>query len=142
MKKDNITILLLEDDEIDAELVRRSIKSQGLKNPLVHAENGEIGLHCLRGTNGYEKITGSYIVMVDINMPVMNGLEFISAVREDPELKDAILFVLTTSDDDNDIAAAYAANVSGYFLKGDVGPHLVKCLDLYNSLVQFPPMAR
>jgi DNA-binding NarL/FixJ family response regulator len=98
----------------------------------------------LKGTNGEPKLPRPHLVLLDINMPRMNGIEFLQALREDADLHDTVVFVLTTSKSDEDKVAAYQANPAGYVLKSDVGAGfvgLVTLLDHYWRIVEFPPKA-
>jgi len=81
------------------------------------------------------------IILLDINMPRMNALEFLAALRADPEFKCISVFVLTTSNDEGDRIAAYDLNVAGYILKPvelDSFIKAVTTLDLYWSLIELP----
>lgn len=135
-------ILLVEDDEVDAEVVQRAFRRQNIDNPFTIVPNGLDALNALRGAEGYAKVPQPYIVLLDINMPRMNGLEFLHEIRKDPELKRSIVFVLTTSNSDEDKMAAYDEQIAGYLLKARAGRDFVdviKLLDAYRSAVEFPP---
>src|SRR5205823_6595315 len=87
-------------------------------NPLFIANDGFEALDLLRGTNGKEKISPlPRIILLDINMPKMNGLEFLKEMRNDPDIKGISVFVLTTSNDDKDKVEAYNYNIAGYIIK-------------------------
>ena len=82
-------------------------------------------------------------MLIDINMPRMNGLEFLRELRSDPQLSKSVAFILTTSSDDRDVAAAYELNVAGYIVKDRVGEefiNLVSTLDGYWKIVDLPKM--
>ena len=84
------------------------------------------------------------MVLLDINMPRMNGIEFLEALRADPKLSRTIVFVLTTSDREEDKVAAYEHHVAGYILKSRAGEdflEVIKLLRVYWRLVEFPPTA-
>ncbi len=141
MQDNKITILLVEDDEIDVMNVQRAFKKNHITNPVFVAGNGLEALAMLRGTDGQEKLNPTpKIVLLDINMPKMNGLEFLKKLRADPDLHTLSVFVLTTSDEERDRMAAYEMNVAGYILK-PVDPskfmEAVKALDVFWSLIQF-----
>ncbi len=111
-------ILLVDDDEVDVMNVQRAFRKNNILNPLYTASNGLEALDLLRGANGSERIPGERrLVLLDLNMPRMNGLEFLRAVREDPQLRSLSVVVLTTSGDDRDKVEAYNLNVAGYILK-------------------------
>lgn len=112
-----INILLLEDDEVDVMNVKRAFKKNNVDNPLFVAENGVEAFEMLRGENGKQKIGKPNIILLDLNMPKMGGLEFLKLLRKEEEFKDISVFVMTTSDKDSDIVEAYNLNVAGYILK-------------------------
>ncbi len=118
MSEQTITILHVEDDQVDKMVIERVIKRLNLTNNLLHASNGEEALDVLRGTNGKEKLEQlPQVILLDINMPKMNGLEFLKELRSDPSISFISVFVLTTSNDDYDRKEAYEHNVAGYFVK-------------------------
>lgn len=83
-----------------------------------------------------------FVVLLDLNMPRMTGIEFLREVRMDPKLRSTIVFVLTTSNDEQDRRASYDLNVAGYLVKDDVGPDYARVLELlerYSNTVTFPP---
>jgi CheY-like chemotaxis protein len=109
-----LNILLVEDDEVDVMNVRRAFERNNVSNPLYVAGNGLEALEMLRdGTVPRER----RLILLDLNMPKMNGIEFLQALRADPELSSAPVVVLTTSNDDQDKIDAYNLNVAGYLLK-------------------------
>jgi CheY-like chemotaxis protein len=112
-----IQILLVDDDELDVMNVRRAFKRNNIANPLFVAGNGHEALALLRhpGPDGIPR--ERRLVLLDLNMPCMNGLEFLRELRQDPELRHITVVVLTTSDDDRDRVEAYQLNVAGYILK-------------------------
>ena len=133
-----VNILLVEDDQVDILNVRRAFLKHNITNPLFVAENGVEGLEMLR--NGAVPPTRR-IVLLDLNMPMMNGIEFLRALRADPELRLTPVVVLTTSNDERDRTEAYNLNVAGYILKpvtfmnfGDV----MTTLNKYWALVELP----
>lgn len=110
-------VLLVDDDEVDVMNVQRAFKKNNIVNPLYVAGNGLEALEMLRGERAGGIPNQRRLVLLDLNMPKMNGLEFLRAVREDPELRALTVIVLTTSDDDRDKVEAYNLNVAGYILK-------------------------
>lgn len=118
MSNSPLTILHIEDDHVDKMVIERVIKRQNITNNLLHASNGEEALELLRGQNGKTKPeVMPNVILLDINMPKMNGLEFLRELRSDPELKPISVFIMTTSNDDADREEAYRHNVAGYILK-------------------------
>mgnify|MGYP000436346500 CR=1 FL=1 len=136
-----ITLLVVEDDDIDAEGIKRAFGKLKLTNPLIRAKDGVEALEYLRGTNGKEKLNKPYFVLLDLNMPRMSGLEFLEEIRNDSDLKDSVVLVLTTSSADKDQAAAYDKHVAGYIVKSDIQSSfldVVEMLNCYWSLVSLP----
>ena len=136
-----MTLLLVEDDAIDAEAIQRAFRQHRIANPFVVVRDGVEALAALRGESEVE-VPHPYVVLLDVNMPRMNGIEFLDAIRADPALSRTIVFVLTTSDREEDKVAAYEHNVAGYILKSRAGEdflEVVKLLRVYWRLVEFPP---
>ncbi|CAN5630265.1 response regulator [soil metagenome] len=135
-------ILLVEDDEIDAEVLIRGFRRQGFEPLITIARNGLEALTLLRDPLAQQHNGQPHVILTDINMPVMNGLELLQAVRCDPNLHRSIVFVLSGSALDVDRRAAYALQAAGYLLKADLAqnlPQLICLLECYRSIVQFPP---
>lgn len=109
------TILLVEDDEVDIMNIQRAFKKNQLDNPFHIARDGVEALEMLRGTHR-EKVIPQ-IILLDINMPKMGGLEFLKNLRADDKLKAISVFVLTTSAQESDKIEAHNLNVAGYILK-------------------------
>ena len=113
-----VNILLVEDDQVDIMNVQRAFKKNNIINPLHIANNGLEALEMLRGEDASKKLNPlPKIVLLDLNMPKMNGLEFLKEIRNDENLKSLHVFVMTTSADDQDKINAYEHNVAGYILK-------------------------
>ena len=141
MRHPPLHILLVEDDEIDAEQLLRAFRQHQITNPVTHVIDGVDALYALRGEGGYPRLPRPYIIILDINMPRMNGLEFLQALRRDPELKRSVVFILTTSARDEDIMAAYNEQIAGYLLKSKVNQEFlefIKLLNLYHVMVELP----
>jgi CheY-like chemotaxis protein len=119
MKDRTINILLVEDDEVDVMNVRRAFRKGNIKNPLYVATNGLEALEILRGESNHvpEIPAERRLILLDLNMPKMGGIEFLQVLRADPRLKATSVVVLTTSNDNQDRLKAYNLNVSGYLLK-------------------------
>jgi CheY-like chemotaxis protein len=139
-KVDNLTILLVEDDDVAAESVMRSLSRMGVPFPVVWAQDGLAALEMLRARPQH-KVPRPRVVLLDLNMPRMNGFEFLQALRCDTSMQDEIVFVLTTSDDESDRTKAYHENIAGYMVKSAVGPQfskLVALLQSYQAAVKLP----
>jgi CheY-like chemotaxis protein len=136
-----LSILLVEDDDVAAESVRRSLDKMGVPFPVVWAEDGLVALAALRGQDPARHIRRPLVILLDLNMPRMNGFEFLQQLRADPELQDEVVFVLTTSDVDADRTRAYHEQIAGYMVKSAVGPQFFKLAQLllsYASAVKLP----
>ena len=133
-----LNILLVEDDDVDVMNVQRAFKKNNIANPLFIAGNGVEALEYLRrGSVPRER----RIVLLDLNMPQMNGIEFLRELRADPELKPTPVIVLTTSDDERDRTEAYNLNVAGYLLKPVTFSNfceVMATLNKYWALVELP----
>jgi len=133
-----MSILLVEDDEVDIMNLKRAFKKSGISNPLHVARNGVEALDILRGPNVVTP--APRIVLLDINMPKMNGIELLTEIRKDEELQSLLVFVLTTSNQDRDKFSAYQQNVAGYIVKPiDFQEFLkaVSTLTAYWNLIEF-----
>jgi CheY-like chemotaxis protein len=113
MRINSKPILLIEDDSVDAMTVRRAIKELHVSNPLVHVENGEEALAYLNNPD-HER---PYLILLDINMPIMNGIEFLQAAKTTPDLKLIPVVALTTSDEQEDKVDSFKLGVAGYMRK-------------------------
>ena len=133
-----LNILLVEDDEVDVMNVRRAFKKNNIANPLFVAEDGLDALDQLR--NGSIP-RDRRIILLDLNMPKMNGIEFLREVRQDAELNLTPVIVLTTSNDERDRIEAYNLNVAGYILKPVTFERfceVMTALNKYWALVELP----
>lgn len=113
MNQKLVNILLVEDDEVDVMNVKRAFSKNNIMNSLFIAGNGVEALEMLED----KIIPLPKIIILDINMPKMNGIEFLKIVRENEKLKNISVFVMTTSNEDSDKIDAYNLNVAGYILK-------------------------
>ena len=129
---DDIKILLVEDDDIDVQGIKRAFKKQNITNPVIRARNGLEALEILRSG----AIPKPRIVLLDIQMPKMNGIEFLAEIRKDETLKDSVVFVLTTSKSEEDIVAAYKKSIAGYIVKTELDTSFKQLIDLLKSYWQ------
>lgn len=131
-------ILLVEDDQIDQMNVKRAFERNKIMNPLYIAENGLEALEMLRDGRVPDE---RRLILLDLNMPKMNGIEFLKTLREDEKLAHTPVVVLTTSNDENDKVGAYNLNVAGYLLKPVTFTNFVEltaALNKYWTLVELP----
>ena len=134
----SLNILLVEDDQVDVMNVQRAFERNKIANPLFVAGDGIEGLKLLRsGKIPRER----RLILLDLNMPRMNGIEFLRELRADAELHLTPVVVLTTSDDERDKINAYDLNVAGYLLKPVTFVNFVEAmaaLNKYWTLVELP----
>lgn len=138
MSEKTLNILLVEDDAVDVMNVRRAFKKGNITNPLFVAGNGLEALEQLRGD---EFPRSRRLVLLDLNMPKMNGIEFLRALRSDPDLRATPVVVLTTSDAERDKVEAYDLLVAGYLLKPVTFTNFCETmasLNKYWTLVELP----
>lgn len=136
-----INILLVEDDEVDVMNVKRAFQKNNINNPVYHAENGVVALQMLRGENNYPEIPSPRIILLDLNMPKMGGIEFLQHLRNDENLKSMSVFVMTTSNEDEDKVNAYNLGVAGYILKPISMENFVSAVSIlknYWALCEYP----
>ena len=141
MSENPVSILLVEDDDIDAAMVGRGLAKAGITNTLLRTHDGVEALEMLLGGNGREKLAPPYLMLVDIRMPRLDGLGLIREVRNNPMLQRTVIFVLTTSDSERDRSTAYDAHVAGYVVKSDSPDQfigLAKMLEYYLLIVSPP----
>ena len=137
MTHKTVSVLLVEDDSVDRMAVQRAFKTARIGNEIFTAKDGVEGLEVLRAG----KVPEPFIILLDLNMPRMNGVEFLQELRKDEKLHRSVVFVLTTSREEEDRTKAYDLNVAGYIVKSDVGNgflKLVEMLDCYWKIVEFP----
>jgi len=141
MTGNTVTILLVEDDVVDRMAIRRALRELKIVNPVVEATHGIEALDHLRGDNGRTKLPWPCLILLDLKMPRMGGLEFLEVLRSDPELRRLVVFVMTTSSTDEDRMRAYDKNIAGYILKERVGQEFIEAISMlehYWRVIQLP----
>jgi CheY-like chemotaxis protein len=131
------SILLVEDDSVDAMTVKRAFAELKVTNELVRAINGEAAINYLKEHRDKKPC----VILLDLNMPKMNGIEFLKVVKADDELRPIPVVVLTTSKDDRDKMESFKACVAGYIVKPVDYRKFVeamKILNLYWTLSEIP----
>ncbi len=132
-----VSVLLVEDDDVDAMAIERDFRKCNLDNCLIRARDGVEALELLRAG----EISQPYIILLDLQMPRMTGVEFLAAIRTDARFCSSIIFVLTTSRAVEDLAATYRQNIVDFFLKSnlqEVDGGIVGLLQDHWSAVSFP----
>jgi len=130
-------ILLIEDDDVDVMTVERVFRNLKIANQLVSTSNGEQALEYLR-TNGNKK---PCVILLDLNMPKMNGTEFLKIVKTDEALKKIPVVVLTTSSQQQDVVESFKLGAAGYMVKSvDYGKFVetIRTINLYWTLSELP----
>ncbi len=128
MVPEGTSILVVDDDSVEQMSVARSCKKAGLSNPVFRASDGIEALGLLRAGNA--KVPKPRVILLDINMPRMNGHEFLDDLRKDDRLSQETVFVLSTSDDPHDLQRAYGKNIAGYIVKHNLSA-------IHNSVGEF-----
>ena len=137
MKITNKPILLVEDDQVDAMTVRRALKELHILNPLIHVENGEEALGYLRDAANERPC----IILLDLNMPIMTGIEFLQHAKRDDRLRRLPVVVLTTSEEQKDKIESFDLGVAGYMRKPVDYRQFVdvmRSIDTYWTLSELP----
>ena len=130
-------ILLVEDDSVDTMTVRRAFKELKVTNQLICTTNGEEALEYLRD----ESKKKPCVILLDLNMPKMNGIEFLKITKGEEELKKIPVVALTTSKEDGDIAESFKLGVAGYIVKPVDYKRFVEAIrvvELYWTLSELP----
>ncbi|SHL71343.1 response regulator [Hymenobacter psychrotolerans] len=134
------SVLLVEDDFFDTMTVEKSFEKFSVQHKLYTAFNGLEALDLLRGLNGVEPIRPlPEVILLDLNMPKMNGHEFLAEIRKDAELADIPVFIMTTSTMDADRLNAENLGVSGYIIKPldfETSPDMVDSMSLLEKLLK------
>ena len=136
-----VKIMLVEDDSIDVKAFQRAMNKLKISNPVSVARDGVEGWEHLQQCVAEGGDNTPSLVILDINMPRMNGLELLTKIRQDENLRHLIVFVLTTSNDEKDKFEAFNMNVAGYMLKSDMGNSFIRAVELIDSywrVVEFP----
>ncbi|MDQ1831629.1 response regulator [Massilia scottii] len=137
MRVSSRPILLVEDDQVDILTIRRALKEIAVVNPVVVRENGEDALAYLRDPAGARPC----IILLDLNMPIMNGLEFLEQAKHDEQLRSIPVIVLTTSEEQHDKVNSFKLGVAGYMAKPVDYRRFVdmmRSIDLYWSASEIP----
>lgn len=141
-----VRVVLIDDDEIDAEAVLRLLQQRQTAFPITIFSDGEEARSAFRGQFGDDLLRERHVILLDINMPRLNGFEFLSWLRTQSALRHSIVFIFSTSEAETDRQQAYRAHVAGYLAKPHLGPGyggLLHVLAAFRDQVSFPvPIAR
>ncbi|MBV6323332.1 response regulator [Duganella violaceipulchra] len=137
MKVINKPILLVEDDHVDIMTIKRALKEIHVGNAVVSMEHGEAGLEYLRDPTQERPC----IILLDLNMPIMNGIEFLQQIKHDASLRRIPVVVLTTSEEQQDKVRSFDLGVAGYMAKPVDYRRFVemmRSIDLYWTISEMP----
>jgi CheY-like chemotaxis protein len=142
-----VVILIAEDDDGHARLIEKNLSRAGLHNPIERFCNGQEILDFLfRRTSGRQRsLDASYLLLLDIRMPQVDGVEVLRQVKEDPELRKMPVIMLTTTDDPREVERCHALGCSTYIVKPVVYERFSEAINrmgLFISLVQVPQLGQ
>jgi CheY-like chemotaxis protein len=131
------TILLVEDDDNDVLFMKMAMETSGVLNPLQVAAHGRQAIEYLSGANKYanrQVYPLPCLVLLDLKLPYVPGLEVLRKMREDPSMKEIIVIILTSSQEESDIHAAYCLGINAYVVKP---PSIEQLQDLTKAIRDF-----
>lgn len=130
-----VSILVVEDDEIDTKALLKAFDKLKIANPVTVARDG------IEGWEALQTLPRPFLIILDINMPRMSGIELLKEIRASEKFRDSIVFILTTSTDEKDKFEAYHLNVAGYMVKSDMGTSFIRAIGMvkkYWRVIEFP----
>ena len=146
MKTNSVDVLLVEDNMVDAELTIRALKKYNMANSLVHVKNGQEAVDFIFGTGqfaGQRDVTmPPKVVLLDIQMPKMNGIEVLERIKADPRTRAMPVVILTSSKENPDIQKCYDMGANSYIVKPvnfEGFAEAIKNLGFYWLLLNEPP---
>jgi CheY-like chemotaxis protein len=132
MEKQQFSLLVVDDDDVDVMNVKRALKKNGLSLLVDRAANGLEALEFLNQKFQASGTIDKLVILLDLNMPKMNGIEFLQVMRSDQRFRAVPVIVLTTSDQQKDLEAAYNLNVAGYIVKPVEFQSFVEAMKIVN----------
>jgi CheY-like chemotaxis protein len=141
-----VTIIMIEDDEGHARLIERNIRRSGVNNEIVPFTNGTDAVNYLFGQDGAgaQRDSKALLILLDLNLPDMTGIDILRRVKEDNDLKCAPVVVLTTTDDSHEIKRCYELGCNVYITKPvnyESFANAIRQLGLFFSVIQVPQAA-
>lgn len=138
-----VVILVAEDDAGHARLIEKNLTRAGLNNPVIRFDNGQAVLDFLfrRGPGQYRVSDVPYLLLLDIRMPQVDGIEVLRQIKQDPELRKVPVIILTTTDDPREVERCHSIGCASYIVKPvdyNKFAEAITGLGLYISLVQVP----
>jgi hypothetical protein len=125
------TLLVVDDDEIDREIVLRALAEHGLEVPVAYAANGNEAIELMKA-----ETDTAFVVLLDLNMPVLDGFETLDVMRNDPDLMKTPVFILSTSDEARDIDQSYRMGISGYLRKAEIDEGMERIISLLRAYIE------
>lgn len=118
-KSQFITILIVEDDPGHAKLIEKNLRRGGIDNPILAFENGQLALSYLKAYDDFEdrSLNQCILMLLDLNMPVMNGVELLRTLKQDDQLREVPVIILTSTDDQREIDECYSLGCNLYIPK-------------------------
>ncbi len=148
MKTENRVILLVEDNASDVELTKRALLKENITNEVVVAEDGQEALNYMFGEGEYHgrKVHQlPALVLLDINLPIIDGIEVLRRIRQDPRTHRQLVVILTSSKEEQDILKSYDLGVNSYIRKPvdfNQFSEAIRCLGMYWLVINEPPPSR
>lgn len=133
---DQVKILVLEDDDLDQFIIRRGFRMRRIANPLIFVKDGFEALAVLERLSREDGCAFSVVILSDINMPRMNGFEFIRTIKGIERFRRIPVFVLTSSENQLDIDRAYEVGAAGYMLKQNAGDAFVDAVAMLGMWIK------
>jgi CheY-like chemotaxis protein len=140
-ESNHVTIVMIEDDEGHARLIEKNIRRAGISNAIRHFADGTSALHYLHHDNGGPKLNGPALILLDLNLPDMNGVDILANIKADERLKRTPVVVLTTTDDKVEIQRCYDLGCNVYITKPvnyESFADAIRQLGLFLSVIQVP----
>ena len=132
-----IIILIAEDDDGHAELIKEALEDSGVCNRIIRFVNGEDAWHFLSGTgDNVRDKNKNYLLLLDINMPKMNGMEVLEKMKSNTDLKEIPIIMLTTTDDPREVEACYKIGCNMYITKPVAFDKFTETLRLLGLFIQ------
>lgn len=132
----SVTLVIVEDDDGDFMSIERGLAKVRVINQHIRAKNGIEALEILRGSADRQPLRRPYVVLCDLKMPKMDGLDMVTELRGDPALRSTPVFMMTTSRHDEDRCRAYDLNVAGYIIKSDAGKGFLSLIEMLGGYIQ------
>ncbi|MFA5864757.1 MAG: response regulator [Phycisphaerae bacterium] len=143
MMKNEVTIIMAEDDEGHAALIRKNLMRAGITNPILHFKDGQETLDFLlgKGSGPHREVGSPYLLLLDIRMPKVDGVEVLRQVKQDPKLHNMPVIMITTTDDPREVVKCHELGCNSYITKPVDSAKFVEAirnLGLFLMVVEVP----